>query len=136
MISGYEVMKAKVHVRVELNCSLCTTSLKGKIGVFIFVILLKRRKWFYSSRGGFLSGFKKNFNTEVLKSKLLLIFLKLRVVSQDVKLSLHELDELYVIFKVLLFFFKWKITLLGKILPQPLLNILSLILLVRMLTRK
>ena len=38
--------------------------------------------------------------------KLLLIFLKLRVVSQDVKLSLHELDELYVIFKVLFSFFK------------------------------
>lgn len=41
----------------------------------------------------------------MLQSKLLLIFLKLRVVSQDVKMNLQELDELYVIFKVRLFLF-------------------------------
>lgn len=65
----------------------------------------------------------------MLNSKLLLIFLKLRVVSQDVKLSLHELDELYVIFKVLFSFFKWKIIFLAEFYPNhP--TILSLIILV------
>ena len=83
----------------------------------------------YSGRGSFLNGFKDNFYTKVLNSELLLIFLKLRVVSQDVKLSLHELDELYVIFKVLFSFFKWKIIFLAEFYQNhP--TILSLIILV------
>lgn len=57
----------------------------------------KEKKIFSPCRG-------KQVNSKTLKenaeSKLLLIFLKLRVVSQDVKMNLQELDELYVIFKV------------------------------------
>ena len=127
-ISGYEETKVKLHIRVELNYTLCTAFLKDKIGTFTFCYSLKF-KILYSGRGSFLNGFKENFYTKVLNSKLLLIFLKLRVVSQDVKLSLHELDELYVIFKVLFFFFKWKIIFLAEFYHNhP--TILSLIMLV------
>lgn len=66
---------------------------------------------------------------------MLLILLKLRVVSQDVKLSLHELDELYVIFKVLFSFFKWKIIFLAEFYHNCS-TILSLITLVDMFKRK
>jgi hypothetical protein len=58
----------------------------------------------------------------MLRSNLFLIFLKLRVVSQDVKMSLQELDELYVIFKVQLFLCNESQS-LSRSLSQLLLNI-------------